>query len=949
MNKNANHITPNFETLSPQNYILIKGAKVNNLKNIDVAVPRNQLVVITGVSGSGKSSLMIDTLYAEGQRRYVESLSSYARQFLGRLNKPEVEYIKGICPAIAIEQKTQSNRNMRSTVGTLTEIYDFLRLLYARIGTTFSPISNTAVKKHQVADVTHFIWQLPPNTRLYILAPFKEEKALLQKEPKQVFEMLTQKGFSRVLIDNQLFKIEELDYSTPFYQKNICIVIDRISTTQSPDADTQNRCADSVQTAFYESNGECLIQTLENENTEPQTYFFSNRLEADGMVFEEPAPHFFNYNSPFGACKECEGFGNAIAIDPNLVMPNHNLSVFEDAIVCWKGEKMSLYKNELIQNAHLFDFPIHRPIKQLTPKEYEVLWVGNNFFTGLNSFFNYLETNSLTKMHYRIILSKYKGKTTCPNCQGARLRLETNYVKIQNTPIAQLLNLPIGELKTWFQNLTLNPHQQTIADRPLYEINSRLQIMCNIGLEYLTLNRSASTLSGGETQRINLTRLLGSNLTNSMYILDEPSIGLHPRDTQQLIQVLKKLRDLGNTVIIIEHEEEVMLQADYLIDVGPAAGHIGGEIVFAGTIPQLHTPDNKSLTAQYLTHKLKIEVPTFRRKVVNFLEIKECTQHNLKNIDVKFPLNLLTVVTGVSGSGKSTLVKKILFPLLQKHFEPNSTEVAGKHTYFGGDVQLLSAVEMIDQNPLGRSSRSNAVTYTKAYDTIREVFSKQPAAKVRGLEPSHFSFNVKGGRCETCEGEGEMLVEMQFLADVRLTCEDCNGQRFKNEVLQVTYLQKNISEVLQLTVNEAIAFFEKEKDIVQKLQPLQDVGLGYIKLGQSSSTLSGGEAQRLKLATYLGKGKKQQPILFIFDEPSTGLHFNDIKKLLYAFNALVENGHTVIVVEHNTDIIKCADWVIDLGVKGGNEGGYLLYEGTPEGLLKCKKSVTAPFLKQKMG
>jgi excinuclease ABC subunit A len=956
------------EDLSPQQYIIIKGARLHNLKNIDVALPRHRLIVVTGVSGSGKSSLTIDTLYAEGQRRYVESLSAYARQFLGRMNKPDIDYIKGISPAIAIEQKVVT-RSARSTVGTLTEIYDYLRLLFARIGQTYSPISGQVVSKHEVADVNDYISTLSPNTRFQLLMPFRPH---YHTDLRRELDILLQKGFTRLQINGKLTEIEEIDADdmqqiTAYVQQinnttaqtdpkshnpishitpsNIAVrvLIDRL-VVNDQDPDFANRCADSINTAFYESGGDCIVQIIGSENNS-ETHF-SNRFEADGISFEIPSPHLFNFNNPYGACKRCEGFGMVVDIDPNLVIPNRQLSVYQEAIMAWRGEKMSAWRDALVRNAHKFDFPIHRPIDELSPAEYELLWTGNDYFGGLNDFFVHIEEQT-QKIQYRVMLSKYRGRTVCRECKGTRLRKDAQYVKINGKHIGELVQMPLSELRDFFQHVQLNAYEQTVAGRAIIEINNRLNVMCGIGLEYLNLNRLSATLSGGETQRINLTRSLGSNLTNSMYILDEPSVGLHPRDTARLVAVLLQLRNLGNTVIVVEHEEEVMKAADFLLDIGPLAGQHGGEVVFADTPDQLPHSE-RSLTAQYLTGKKQIAIPQHRRKPTSFIKIENATHHNLKNISVRFPLQAITVVSGVSGSGKTSLVKDILYPALWRNFE-NVGDAPGKHAALTGDIKKISKVEMIDQNPLGKSSRSNPVTYIKAYDSIRDLYASQQLSKMRGFEPKHFSFNVEGGRCENCQGEGETVVEMQFLADVRLVCEDCNGKRFKQEVLDVTYNEKTIFDILSLSVDEAIEFFApNNKEIANRLQPLSDVGLGYIKLGQSTGTLSGGEAQRVKLASYLGKGKSQTPILFIFDEPSTGLHFNDINKLLTSFNALVETGHTVVVVEHNIDIIKCADWLIDLGPEGGNGGGELLYEGAPEGLIHIANSYTAPYLAAKL-
>lgn len=976
--------TKNIEELSSKEYIIIKGARVHNLKNIDVAIPRNKLVVITGLSGSGKSSLAFDTLYAEGQRRYVESLSSYARQFLGRIDKPEVDYIKGISPAIAIEQKVNS-RNPRSTVGTSTEIYDYLKLLFARIGKTFSPVSGNQVKRDTVQDVVEHINSLADGTKLLLLAPLKVQP---DKTIRKQLDLLLQQGFTRIQCQNEIYKIDEF-LETKFSEKEkINIVIDRI-TVKHNDEDNDNRISDSVQTAFYEGNGECstsplnLLSTTEvgavevvkkKETSKKVTKattstpsaeervgerLFSNRFELDGITFEEPSSHFFSFNNPIGACKHCEGFGTVIGIDENLVIPNKNLSVYEDAIVCWKGEKMSEWKNVLVMNAHKFDFPVHRSYYDLSAKERNLLWTGNKYFEGLNDFFKHLEEQSY-KIQYRVMLSRYRGKTTCPECNGTRLRKDASYVKVADASINDIVLMPVKQSLSFFKNIKLSAYDTEVSKRILVEITNRLQFLDDVGLGYLTLNRLSNTLSGGESQRINLATSLGSSLVGSMYILDEPSIGLHSRDTERLIKVLMSLRNIGNTVIVVEHDEEIMRAADQIIDIGPLAGSHGGELVFQGTHSDLET-EERSLTARYLTGKEKIEVPTYRRKWTNFIEIKGARENNLKGFDVKFPLHVMTVVTGVSGSGKTSLVKRVLYPALKKIFG-GFGEQTGSFDKLGGDLKGIGAVEMIDQNPIGKSSRSNPVTYVKAYDEIRALFADQPLAKNRGYKASHFSFNVDGGRCEVCEGEGEVQIEMQFMADIHLVCEACGGKRFKQDVLEVTYTPapgeepKNISDILNMTVDDAIYFFDApqrpstvEKKIVQKLKPLSEVGLGYVHLGQPSSTLSGGEAQRIKLASFLGVGQNSKtPTLFIFDEPTTGLHFHDISKLLYAFNALIKQGHSLIIIEHNVEIIKCADWIIDLGPEGGSTGGNIVFEGVPEDMVKCKQSYTGMYLKGKM-
>ena len=960
----------NIEELDSKKHIIIKGARVHNLKNIDVAIPRNKLVVITGLSGSGKSSLAFDTLYAEGQRRYVESLSSYARQFLGRIDKPEVDYIKGISPAIAIEQKVNS-RNPRSTVGTSTEIYDYLKLLYARIGKTYSPVSGNQVKRDTVADVVEYINTLKPETKFYILAPLKKQA---EKPFKKQLELLAQQGFTRIQQNGEVHKIEDF-IKTKFSEKEqIFIMVDRL-TVRPEDEDNENRISDSDQTAFYEGEGDCYIEVVNSEgeisnlkeektktekNPKPKILnpkfairSFSNKFELDGMVFEEPSTHFFSFNNPIGACKHCEGFGSVIGIDEDLVIPNKNLSVFEDAIVCWKGDKMSEWKNVLINNSHKFDFPIHRPYYDLTAKEKKLIWNGNKYFQGLTDFFKHLEEQAY-KIQYRVMLSRYRGKTVCPDCNGTRLRKDATYVKIAEMSITDIVLMPIKNSLDFFKKIKLSKYDTEIAKRVLVEINNRLQFLDDVGLGYLTLNRLSNSLSGGESQRINLATSLGSSLVGSMYILDEPSIGLHSRDTARLIKVLYSLRDIGNTVVVVEHDEEIMRSADQLIDIGPLAGTHGGELVFQGTHKDLAT-EKRSLTALYLTGKEKIEIPSFRRNWTHSIELIGVRENNLKGINVKLPLNVMTVVTGVSGSGKTSLIKRVLYPALKK-IHGGFGEQTGSFDKLNGDFKNISAIEMIDQNPIGKSSRSNPVTYVKAYDEIRALYSDQQLAKNRGYKPSHFSFNVDGGRCEVCEGEGEVTVEMQFMADIHLVCESCNGKRFKQDILDITYNEKNISEILNMTVDDAIYFFDSamrptntEKKIVQKLKPLSDVGLGYVHLGQPSSTLSGGEAQRIKLASFLGIGQNSNiPTLFIFDEPTTGLHFHDISKLLYAFNALIKQGHSLIIIEHNAEIIKCADWIIDLGPEGGTDGGNIVFEGVPEDLVKCKSSYTGQYLKDKL-
>lgn len=928
-------------TISP--YIEIKGARVHNLKNINVLIPRNQFVVVTGVSGSGKSSLAFDTLFAEGQRRYVESLSAYARQFLGRIDKPEVDYIKGIPPAIAIEQKVNT-RNPRSTVGTSTEIYDYLKLLFARIGRTISPISGEEVSRHTVSDVVDYILSYEQGTRILIAAPLRPRngRSLLQEA-----ELLLQQGFSRLETGNEVYRIDELlaGNNTNFCKGECNVVVDRVQVDN--DEDNINRMADSVQTAFFEGNGECIIKVFTSSEIIKRS--FSSRFEADGIIFEEPSVHMFSFNNPVGACPTCEGYGKVIGIDEDLVVPNKSLSVYQDAIACWKGEKMKEWRDKLVYSASKFNFPVHKPYYELTEEQRHLLWTGNRYFNGLNDFFRHLEEQTY-KIQYRVMLSRYRGKTVCPDCRGSRLKKEAGYVKVNKKSIQDIVLMPISELKIFFDNLNLQESDEKIARRLLIEIRNRVAFLYDVGLGYLTLNRLSSSLSGGESQRINLATSLGSSLVGSIYILDEPSIGLHSRDTHRLIGVLHKLRQLGNTVMVVEHDEDIMLESDHIIDMGPLAGRLGGEVVFQGNHNDLINSTG-SLTADYLTGREKIELPSYRRKWNNYIEIIGARENNLKNLKVKFPLNTITVVTGVSGSGKSSLVSKILYPALTKLLGGYG-ERTGQHDAILGDTQLLTAIEFVDQNPIGKSSRSNPVTYLKAYDEIRKLYSDQQAAKYQGFNPSHFSFNVDGGRCDECQGEGTIKVEMQFLADVYLVCESCGGKRFKEEVLEVKYKEHTINDILNMTVNQSIELFSKgksstEKKIVKKLQPLQDVGLGYIKLGQSSSTLSGGESQRVKLASFLAK-EKDTPTLFIFDEPTTGLHFHDIRKLLDSFNALMERGHSIIVIEHNLEVIKSADWIIDLGPEGGDKGGYIVFEGTPEDLVNMENSYTAIALKEKL-
>ncbi|AEW85982.1 excinuclease ABC subunit A [Flavobacterium columnare ATCC 49512] len=931
-----------IHTLDPKKNILIKGAQIHNLKNLDVAIPRNKLVVITGLSGSGKSSLAFDTLYAEGQRRYVESLSSYARQFLGRLDKPKVDYIKGIAPAVAIEQKVNTT-NARSTVGTSTEIYDYLKLLFARIGKTYSPISGLEVKKHTVTDVIEHIQKLEEGNRYLLLAPIHlEEGRTLENKLK----VLLQQGFSRILINNETIRLdeftdsEEINKKNFHHDKNILLIIDRLVIKH--EEDFYNRLADAVQTAFYEGKGFCYLQ--EFNSTEKIT--FSTNFELDGLSFLEPNIHLFSFNNPYGACPTCEGYGNIIGIDQDLVIPNTALSVYENCIAPWKGESMSWYRDQLVNNSHKFDFPIHKPYFQLEESQKQLIWEGNQYFEGLTHFFKELEEKNY-KIQNRVLLSRYRGKTRCSTCKGKRLRPEASYIKVHQKTLPELVDLPIRKLIPFFKELPLSEYDAKVAKRLLIEINNRLAFLENVGLDYLTLNRNSATLSGGESQRINLATSLGSSLVGSMYILDEPSIGLHPKDTEKLTKVLESLRDLGNTVIVVEHDEDIMKSADMIIDIGPEAGTYGGNLVAQGTYEEILK--SSSLTSQYLNGKRTIDVPKKRRKFKNHIDIIGARENNLQNLDITIPLDVLTIITGVSGSGKSTLVKKILYPALQKQLQGIS-EKPGQFTEISGNYSHIKHVEYVDQNPIGRSSRSNPVTYIKAYDDIRDLFAKEKVSKLRGYQPKHFSFNVDGGRCESCKGEGTINVEMVFMADVSLPCETCNGKRFKKEILEIQFEGKNIDDLLKLTIDDALDFFKtnNQNKIVQKLQPLQDVGLGYVQLGQSSSTLSGGEAQRIKLASFLVKGATKDKALFIFDEPTTGLHFHDIKKLLKSFDALIEKGHSILVIEHNLDMIKCADYIIDLGPEGGENGGQLLAFGTPEQIVKEKKSITGNYLKSKL-
>ena len=926
------------KTTAVTDNILIKGARTHNLKNIDVAFPRNKFIVVTGVSGSGKSSLTIDTLFAEGQRRYAESLSAYARQFMARMNKPDVDYIKGLCPAIAIEQKVIT-RTPRSTVGSMTEIYDYLRLLYARVGTTISPVSGQEVKKDDVTDVVETIKGLPKGTKVVILTAFKQHA---NRQVREELNILTQKGFPRMYIGQQPVRIEELLdtndeqlHATFLQQQRAYVLIDRIVVKDFEEEDI-HRISDSVGTAFYEGEGEMYLE-VDGKGL----LHFSNKFELDGIQFEEPVPNLFSFNNPYGACPVCEGFGQVLGIDPDLVIPDKRISVYDGAVAPWKGEKLGLWRERFVKAAARYNFPVHKAISDLTEEQYELLWKGNGTVQGIDDFFAEVEQN-LYKVQYRVLLSRYRGKTACPNCKGYRLRPEALYVKIGDKHIGQLCQMQVKDVKEWFNNIELTEHQQEIGKRILLEINQRLQTLIDVGLGYLTLNRLANTLSGGESQRIQLTRSLGSNLTNSLYILDEPSIGLHSRDTEKLIKVLKQLRNLNNTVVVVEHDEMIMREADYIIDMGPLASHLGGEVIAAGNYKEIVANPN-SLTGKYLSGELRIDLQKQPRKWSKSITVEGARQNNLQDLTIQFPLNVLCVVSGVSGSGKTTLVKQILYPALRK-LKGEFADKVGAHRAITGNIDSISQIELIDQNPIGKSSRSNPVTYIKAYDEIRDVFARQPLAKMRGFQAKHFSFNVDGGRCDACKGEGEQIVEMQFLADVHLTCEVCNGKRFKEEVLEVQYNGKNIYDVLGMSVDDAIAFFKEEKTLAKALQPLQDVGLGYIKLGQSSDTLSGGEAQRVKLASFLGKGKAQGHVLFIFDEPTTGLHFHDINKLLSSFYALIEQGHSLIVIEHNTDVIKNADWLIDLGPEAGDAGGKLVFAGKPVDIKNVAESYTGKFL-----
>lgn len=933
-----------LDKLDPKHFIIIKRARVNNLKNLSVAIPRNKLVVVTGLSGSGKSSLAFDTLFAEGQRMYVESLSSYARQFLGRMEKPEVDYIKGVSPAIAIEQKVNT-RNPRSTVGTTTEIYDYLKLLFARIGKTYSPVSGKEVKRDTVTSVVDRINNLAPGTRVMVACPLHVRKG---RKLLDELNLLLSKGFARVLINGEVKFIEELTGSeaegkkkkSPKVEGDIEIVIDR-TAVDPQDEDTIFRLSDSVQTAFFEGEGDCVVYAEGHDKMR-----FSDRFELDGLKFTEPSINFFSFNNPFGACQTCEGFGKVLGIDEDLVIPDKSLSVYEGAIAPWRSETMGEWLKPLIKNGIKFDFPIHRAYNELTREQQELVWTGNDYFEGINDFFRYLESK-LHKIQYRVLLSRYRGRTNCPDCRGTRLRKDAQYVKVANTSITDIVLMPIDDVLSFFQKMKLTDYDKQVSERIIMEITSRLSYMSKVGLGYLSLNRLTSTLSGGEYQRIKLATSLGSALVGSMYILDEPSIGLHPRDTDRMVEVLKSLRDMGNTVIVVEHEEEIMRAADQIIDIGPEAGTHGGELIFQGTLKDVNGKI-RTHTTDYLSGREEIPVPTARRKWRDSVTVVGARENNLKNVTVKFPLGALTVVTGVSGSGKSTLIKKILYPAMGR-LNGSVAEVPGKYDKLEGDFSRITQVEFVDQNPIGKSSRSNPVSYVKAYDAIRQLYAEQPLSQQRSYKPSHFSFNVEGGRCETCEGEGETRVEMQFMADIYLRCESCHGKRFKQEVLEVEYNEKNIADILDMTVDEALVFFRGKKSIYDKILPLQDVGLGYVKLGQSSNSLSGGEAQRVKLASFLGKNSTEGNMLFIFDEPTTGLHFHDISKLLKAINALVDQGHSVIVIEHNLEVIKCADWIIDLGPEGGEKnGGKLMFAGTPEQMVEKGEGYTAEFLRTKI-
>ena len=916
--------------------IVIKGARANNLKNIDVEIPQGKLVVITGLSGSGKSSLAFDTLFAEGQRRYVESLSSYARQFLGRMSKPDVDYIHGLAPAVAIEQKVNTS-NPRSTVGTSTEIYEYLKLLFARIGRTFSPVSGVEVRRHSVSDVVDYILTLPEGVKVLIMSPLEDSK---ERPLRSQLDILQQEGYQRVMVKGTIVRIEDVLDTTEVFTDAL-LVVDRIEIRHGDD-EQRSRVGESVQSAFFEGRGACVVQSEDGRRAE-----FSNRFEADGITFEKPNPNFFSFNNPYGACPTCQGYGSVIGIDENMVVPNKSRSIYENAVVCWNGDKMQEVKREFIRHAAVIDFPIHTPYYKLTDEQKEILWHGDGVWEGIDGFFRWVESQSY-KIQYRVMLARYRGKTACPDCHGRRLRKDAEYVKVDGKSISELVEMPVSALVDWFADIEsrLQPHEVEMTTRLLTEIKNRLSYLVEVGLGYLTLNRASNSLSGGESQRINLATSLGSSLVGSMYILDEPSIGLHSRDTGQLISVLRKLRDLGNTVIVVEHDEDIIRAADWLIDIGPGAGRLGGEVVFAGKPDSLNNPKTQSFTLDYLQGRRSIAVPKSRRRWRDRISIHGAYCNNLKHIDVDIPLGVLTVVTGVSGSGKTSLVRRVLYDVLQHRFD-GASDYVGSCVEMDGDVRRISAVEMVDQNPIGRSSRSNPATYMKVFDEVRALYAKQPLAKTRGYKAGFFSFNVEGGRCENCQGEGYVTVSMQFMSDVHLLCDECHGSRYKEEALEVQYKGKTISDVLEMTVDQAVEFFDSDETraIYTRLMPLRDVGLGYLKLGQSSSSLSGGECQRIKLASYLVRGEAEQPMLFIFDEPSTGLHFHDIQKLLTAFSRLIERGHSIVVIEHHHDIIKVADWVIDMGPEGGDQGGNVVFTGTPEDLLKCKESYTAKYLK----
>lgn len=926
--------------------IIIKGARVNNLKNVDVEIPRNRLTVITGLSGSGKSSLAFDTLYAEGQRRYVESLSAYARQFLGRMAKPECDKIQGIPPAIAIEQKVNT-RNPRSTVGTSTEIYDYLRLLFGRIGTTYSPVSGAEVKKHTIEDVLKVATSYPEGTRIAVTTPVKPSEG---RKMSTQLEIFLKGGYTRLVRDGkdfvniaELVQIPDLDTRSCDYE----LLIDRL--TVAHDGDDLSRLADSVETAFFEGNHRATLLVWGDDGNVTR-HDFSDLFEADGIVFTEPSEMMFNFNNPYGACPRCEGFGRTVGIDERLVVPDPSLSVYDDAVVCWRGEKMSEWKRACIHAAASASFPIHKPYNELSDSQKDFLWHGNGAFTGIDGFFRMVEEN-LYKIQYRVMLARYRGKTICPECHGSRLRRDASFVKVGGRSITELVTMPVTDLRSFFRDLPLTDRQRAIASRILVEITNRLDFLTDVGLGYLTLDRLSATLSGGESQRINLATSLGSSLIGSLYILDEPSIGLHTRDTERLISVLRKLQGIGNTVVVVEHDEEIMRAADYIIDVGPDAGTGGGKIVYQGPAERLSEASAESYTARYINGEMQIDIPRHRRRWKDYIEVIGAREHNLKNIDVRFPLEALTVVTGVSGSGKSTLVRDILYRALMRQLD-NPVDAPGLHTALRGDIHRISAVEFVDQNPIGRSTRSNPATYLKAYDEIRRLFADQQGARQMGFGPGYFSFNTEGGRCEECKGEGTITIEMQFMADITIPCEECHGQRFKRDVLDIRYRGKNINDVLDMTIDDAIDFFSEangsiEKKIVRRLLPLQQVGLGYVKLGQSSSTLSGGENQRVKLAYYLAMDKPQ-PTMFIFDEPTTGLHFHDIRTLMKSFDRLISMGHTVVIIEHNLDVVKCADHVIDIGPEGGDAGGSLVIAGTPEQVAACEASYTGRFLREKL-